>query len=71
MNTLMITRGTTQAQLSDLEQGRWLHKHFLGIEHCTTEQMRAGWRLAEVESIRWYLSIRTNTPADVAVVERA
>jgi hypothetical protein len=57
MNTLMITRGTTQAQLSDLEQGKWLYANVFDIDLCTSEAMRQGWRLAEVEFERSFYAM--------------
>ena len=68
MNMRIIRRVTPGRKLSDLDQGKWLYKHFYGIECCTTEQMRRGWRLAEAHDKRWYRSIKTNTAADLAAV---
>ena len=46
-----------EAQLSDLEQGKWLYANVFDIDLCTSEAMRQGWRLAEAEYERSYYAM--------------
>lgn len=69
MSMNIVQQTGLEAQLSDLEQGKWLYRHLYPIEHCTSETMRRGWQLAEKDFVRWYTTLGSNTAVDVAVVQ--